>query len=591
MKKVFLISFLVYLAASAVFISGCRKEAKDLASYTPIGNTKNDSILVYNLLPDISNMNSEGYTIFLNDSLINFKGMTEYGSYTYGMPPSIAIPAQGGTFTIKVAEYAPPNPYTTPPILTGPPTKHPDPGAVKYQLTLKLPAHSGNSALVFYDSVGNIKSRFIPLTTVDPGAPAPGTYKMRVVNFGYSMYGTYSNPTYNGVGVPTNSAGQKYNIQMQYADSTVVSGMSNIPFGTVTPYIQISDYGNQQYLLQNLTSGYNGYLNNTGPLQDLLASFDMSQLPPYYGSYTGNRLFPDVAQYLSFYNTGTTEWTNIATYPFIAGGCYTVLIIGDIYVVTLDKRYGPGVLDDFAKVQVVNTDANQQNMEVKLSYQGGSQNIASLPFGKQTGMYTVPAGTVNISFVSGGQTLLTYTTQVPRLGNYTFYYCADLTNIPFVFPQNNIIGTTDYIPPSQYGPPSVQLTRLSTLDLCPDAGNVFYTVADTANFGIEGRLYAPNQQGDVSYKSYVSELNTDGTPAIAFDGTIPPHFFGLRYTTTRRDTLAGLTIVQLKKPFKKLQNPGSFTLVAAGLTNTTDPAKKPILILVQHTNFIEKTTK
>ena len=591
MKKIFLISFLVYLAVSAVFISGCRKEPKDLASYTPIGNTKNDSILVYNLLPDISITNSAGYAMYLNDSLINFKGTTAYYSYTYGLPPSISIPAQGGTFTLKVAEYAPPNPYTTPPRLTGAPAKNPDPSAVKYQLTLKLPAHSGNSALVFYDSVGNIKSRFIPLSSVDPGPPDPGTYKIRVVNFGYSMYGSFNPVNVGAPALPTNSAGQKYSLQMQYADSTIVSGLSNIAFATVTPYTQISDYGAQQYLLRNLTAGFTGYFTNPGPMQDLLATFDMSVLSPFYGTYTGNHLFPDIANKLSYYNTGTTEWTNISTYPFIAGGCYTVLVIGDVYVVNLDKRYGPGALDNFAKVQVVNTDANQQDMEVKLSYQGGSQDIASLRFGKQTGTYTVPVGTVNVSFVSGGQTLLTYSTQVPRLGNYTFYYCADLTNIPFVFPQNNIISSIDYFPPTQYSPAVDQLTRISTLNLCPDAGNVFYTVQDTLTNGVETRLYTPNQVVDVGYKTYQSELNGDGTVAIGYDGTIPPDAFGLRYTSSRHDSLAGVKIVSLNKPFKKLQNPGSYTLVAAGLTNTTDPAKKPRLIMVQHTNFTAKTTK
>ena len=582
MKRVLLIGLLVYLGITAAFISGCRKEPKNLTSYNPIGNTKKDSIIVYNLLPDINSSTGNGYLLYLNDSLFNYEGATTSGQISYGTAPALTISPDGGTYTIKLAEYPLPNPYTVP-VTPAAPSKNPDPSAVKFQMTVKLPAHSGNNALVFYDSVGNIKARFIPISTANPGAPAPGTYKVRVLNFGYSMYGTTNPLSQEGPYVlPTNSAGQKYNMQMQYADSTTVNGLGNIPFATVTPYVQISDYGAQQFLMRNLTGS--NYLTNCGPLYDIFSTFNLTA----YNNVLGSYLFPNVGTYFEYGNMGTTEWTNIGSYPFIAGGCYTIMVIGDIYAVNLDQRYGAGSLDDFAKIQVVNTNPNQQNMQVSISYSGGSQAISSLAFGKQTGTYTVPTGTVSLNFQSQGQTLYTYTTQVPRLGNYTFYYCADLTGIPFVFPQNNIINTQDYIYGSFSSPIVNQLARISTLDLCPDAGNVFYTLQDSLTTGnVESKLYPSSGTiGDVGYKTYEAELK-----ATYFDGTHPPSSFGLRYTQSRRDSLAGAKLASLPLPFKRKQSPGSYTLVAAGLANTTDPAKKPILILVQHTNFIAKTTK
>jgi hypothetical protein len=573
MKKLLIISLLISVTATAIFLQGCKKEAKNLSSYKAIGNTKNDSILVYNLLPDISNNNNEGYLLYLNDSLFTYVGQSEYYQDTYGAAPALTIPAQGGTFTIKLAAYAYPNPYAVP-VIPAAPLKNPAASAIVCQTKITVPPHSGYGRLVFYDSVGTAAVKYMPISTANPGAPAPGTFKIRLINFGYPM------PD-NGPAYPANSSGQKYTVQMQYADSTSVPGNSNVPFGGVGTYQQIP-YGTEQFLIYNSSNGV--YINNSGVLNDVLSTFNLTANRLYVNDVS-NFLFPSVGTFYEYGNQSTVEYGNIGSYPFAAGNCYTVMVIGNIYSVSIDRTYGAGTLDNFGQVQVVNTNPNQQDMDVKFVYQGGTTDVASLPFGQYTNPVIVPAGNVSITFSYQGKTVYSYNTQVPRLGNYTYYYCSDLTDIAFVLPESNTITALDYMYGSYYSPPVYQLSKVNFLDLCADAGNIFFTQQSATTGGLDVGVdqTTPNDpnNSDFVYKGY------SGT-AVNYDGTIPPTAFNVRLTASRPDSLAAKKVATLTPPFKAIPAPGTYTLVAAGLLNTTDQAKKIKLIMVKHTNFITK---
>lgn len=401
------------LAALAVIVSGCKKELTQLSSYHPIDNTKSDTLRIYNLLPDSGSNNNRGYVLYLNDSIRSYAGVISAGYGTaYGTPPAVALPAQGGTFTVKLVMYG----YYD---AVKPPQRLLDTETVVIQKTFTVPAHSGYSNMIFYDDNGKPAVQYYPVTSTDPGAPSPGKFKIRLINFGYAMAD-------NGPSYPENSAGAKYAMQMQYADSTAVKGNDNVAFGGTGQYQEL-EYGTVQFLIRNLT--LDNYVNNSGPINDVTGTYNLEGLVPYQGNVS-NSLFPNVGTYMQYNNLSTVNYQNIGSYPFSAGGCYTILVIGNIYSVSLDRQYEPGVMDNFGKVQVVNANPNQQDMSVKINYTGGEKDIASLPFGQSVDPLTVPAGDVSFTFSSQGKTLYSYNVQVPRLANYTYYYTSDLQGAP-----------------------------------------------------------------------------------------------------------------------------------------------------------------
>jgi hypothetical protein len=154
----------------------------------------------------------------------------------------------------------------------------------------------------------------------------------------------------------------------------------------------------------------------------------------------------------------------------------------------------------------------------------------------------------------------------------------DLNHIPFVFATNVAVDGTDYIPPVPYGGPPAQqqLATVNTLNLVPDAGNVFFTAVQYTTGTFE-----TNISGDVPYEG-------TGTTAAQWDGTIPATYFALHLTTQRSDSLSGAKVADWNTPFPKTPTPGTFTLVAAGRLNATDASQKPRLFLVRHSNFIYK---
>jgi hypothetical protein len=583
MKKVIILSFFIMLTGSAIILTGCKKELHDLSSYSSIGNTKNDSLRIYNLLNTTTGI---GYLVYINDSLNMFRGVAFNSTgVIYGAAPTVSVPAEGGTFTIKLAQY----PYATGTI-PSPPIKNPDASAIVCQKTITLPPHSGYGNIVFYDSLGTIPTmRYLPLASGNAGAPAPGKFKIRLVNFSYAM----APLGYNSTISPKQSAGPQYNLQLQYRDSTVMKGNENVPFAGVSNYQEI-DYGTEQFLVYNLTT--KAYIKNSGPFNDVLAMFNLSPILPF-PSVINNCLYPMISDYtVKQYNTSTLQLGNIGSYPFAPGSCYTVMVIGNMYSVSLDRRYGPGVLDNVGKVQIVNANPNQQDMEVKITYAGGQKDIPNLPFGKVADPVTVPAGPVSVTFLSQGKTVYSYNVQVPRLGDYTYYYTADNNTLPFVFSQANTIIPQDYIPGSPNSIALYQLIKIGGLDLSPDAGALFFTVQTNIAQGVDARFNAIST--DVTYKNTASNIGTGvGTNAYTnmfannyavYDGTLPPTAFNVRLTSSRPDSLAGKKLATISPAFAALPAPGNYTLVAAGLLNTIDPAKKVRLILVKHTNFTSK---
>ncbi|EHQ26392.1 DUF4397 domain-containing protein [Mucilaginibacter paludis] len=576
MKKALLSGLIILLAACVVILPGCKKDKNSLTTFVPADNTKKDTLRLFNLLPDLAADYSKniGYLVYLNDSLVYYGGTDTYQGFTYGVAPAVLIPAGGGTFSLKVTKYEFADQYNKKP---QPPGKNPDAAAVVLQKTITVPAHSGYSNMVFYDDNGKPSAQFIPLTASDPGAPAPGKFKVRVVNYGYPMTQIYGTPH------PDNSAGQKYALQMQYADSTVVTGNANLAFGSVGQYSEIP-YGTHKFLIYNNTT--KKYINNSGPLDDVLNTFNLSPLTDYQ---TSNYLFPCLGpgDQVGLADHSTMHRGNIGSYPFAAGGCYTILVIGDGYAVTLDRRYGAGQLDNFGQVQVVNANPNQPDMAVKVAYDGGQKDVPSLHFGDYTTPQIVPAGNVTLTFTSAGKTLYTYNGQVSRLANISFYYYSELNGLPALLPVSNTISSNDFVKgdPSYGIPAKLQLANVGEFNLSPDAGKIFFTLQSVNSGGQEVNMgyYAVNDQ-EVPYKFLGSNSR------MSYDTFIPPTKFNARLSAARKDSLATKLVGSLSPPFKTLPAPGTYTLVAAGLLNTNDPAKKIRLIMVKHSNFISKAT-
>lgn len=529
-------------------LTSCKKQEHDLGTYQPITSGKLDTLRIYNLLPDISDKGkSDGYVLYLNDSLIPYKGANARNGVSFGVPPEVGLQGSGGSFTLKLAHYH--YGYDTPVV------KRPPDSLVLYQKTISVPAKSGTNMLVFYDDNKQPGSTYIPVATADPGAPAPGKFKIRVINFGYAM-------TDKGRTSPLNSAGKKYEVSMRYADSSDVPGNGHVAFGSMGKYYEM-EYGTMKFQLYNLTDGR--YINNSGPMNDLVRAFGLSPISTAW--YPNNQLFPGLG---SYFNPSTVQLQNIGSYPFAAGGCYTIMVIGDIYSVSLDRLYGAGQLDNFGKIQVVNANPNQQNITVNISYNGGSTDVPGLLFGQYSIPQTVPAGNVTITFSSKDQRLYTYNTQVFRLSNITCYYLSDLTGTSFVLPVGNIISDKDYTGDM------AQIANVGVLNLSPDAGNMFFTVNTSQ---------APDQEirmvdDDVAYKALTNNNRK------SYDGIIwPPVRFAARLSNARTDTLAGRQIAALQPPFPALPAPGTYTIIAAGLLNAGNTPKGIKLFMIKHSNF------
>lgn len=589
-QKNTIINFLIaILAIAGVGVAGCRKQVADLSHYQAIGDTKTDTLRLFNLLPDSSiDYAQHGYVLYVNDSMVTFYGRSlaySGGGYydnaaCYGIPIALAIPAGGGTYNLKVAAYT--NRVDTPPVM------HPNLSRIVCQTTITVPAHSGFGNVFFYDSIpGKAAIRYMPLTTSDPGAPAPGTFKVRVVNYAYAL-----EDEQGYVDAAWNSGGQQYNLQLQTADSAIAKGAENIPFGSSSPYLQYG-YGTFQFMVYNASTS--SYITNSGPLNDLAGTFDLSpNVPPYEvsnGASAYNYLYPNYTNNdINLVPEPTLHYGNIGSYQFSAGGCYTILVLGNMYAVILDRQYSVGSLDNFAKIQLVNAAPGQSDMQVSITAGSLSAQIASLPFGSSADPLIVPAGNVTCTFSSHGQTLYIYSTQVPRLGYYLLCYSTDLKKVPFVFPQ--VVQVT----PDDYGHYSnalydatFEFNKVTCLNLCADAGNIDftsavpildyygnYTAAEAPVRTIDGIANNP----DIPYKGSVTLAPTDGIH--------PATLFNARLSAKRTDSLANDLAASLPNPFPVKPAPGTFTLVTAGLLNATDPSSSMRLIMVKHTNFIPK---
>jgi hypothetical protein len=569
-KKIFTgLLYAILLLTGIYMLSGCKKTLNELTTYKPIGDTKSDTLLVYNLLVDSSENDYKGYALYVNDSLYLNLG---YGVFpdanVPGVPNSISVPAGGATFNIVLTSTQ----YN---VRTAP--AKPDLTLLVCQKTITIPAQSGFGHLIFYDSAGKPAISYMPISSADPGAPAPGTFKLRVINFCYDI------PPYNNYVDVVNSAGPQYAMQLQLPDSTVVSGDEKIPFGTASAYKQFT-YGTEQFMLYNL--GEKIYLNNCGPLNDQTGTFNVEPVVNNLVNQPTDYMFPSL--YVGYPDYATTMTGNIGSYPFAAGGCYSIFILGNIYAVSLDRMYGQGSLDNYGKIQLVNANPDQQNVQVTIATANGQQQqITSLPFGAVAQPIIVPAGDVTCTFTANGQTIATYSSAVPRLGDYTWYFTEDQNNVPTVFPSNVTIDPLDYQPGGYYSSSSVELNHVPFfLNLSPDAGPVFFTENGTATGGAE----VPLQQGlpnEIPYKDLVSTLGS--YTELIVDGTYANQtVFGLRLSAGRTDTLASALEATLSNPFGRSPCPGTYTLVAAGKLDATDPAKKLRLIMVQQSNFIYK---
>lgn len=562
--------FLAALAIAGTCLSGCRKQASDLARYQPVGDTKTDTLFFFNLLPDSSQFQRTGYVLYINDSIRNYFGRglgVDNLSACYGVPPAVAIASTGGRMTIKVAQYS----YRK----EIPPVSSPDPARVVCQSTVSIPAHSGSGNVLLYnDAAGTPSIRYMPVSTVDPGPPAPGTFKVRVVNFGYELKDGRGYIFYS-----QNSKGRQFAVQLQMADSSIVQGNENIAFAGDGPYRQF-DYGTYQFLVYNLTT--RKYISNSGPMNDIAGTFNISPilLPGIISDPTGNAynfLYPNfTGNYIGTVNRPTLHVSNTGSYQFSAGGCYTIFVVGSMYAVTMDRQYGPGDLDNYAKVQVVNAAPGQSDLQVTISGGSRQMQIPALPFGGYTPPVIVPAGDVTCTFSAKGQTLYTYNLQVPRLGNYMLCYSTDLKKLPFVFSKSITLTPDDYIFYTAFVPAVYELNKVSCLNLCPDAGNLYFT----NTLPVFNNTETPSGGGDLPYKGMA-----DFSPQ---DGFKPATRFNIRLSAARTDTLANQAVANLLRPFPILPAPGTFSLVAAGLLNADDSSKALRMIMVRHTNYIPK---
>ncbi|MBN9380943.1 MAG: DUF4397 domain-containing protein [Chitinophagaceae bacterium] len=557
MNKLIITCTFVLATVTGLVLTSCKKQLKDLSGYKALDDTKKDTLRIYNLLPDISgDGNATGYLVYVNDSLIRYQGTSAQYAVTYGAIPYVILPATGGTFNIKLAAYS----YTN----DTPAVKTPPDSRIVIQKTIDVPPHSGYGDMVFYDDNGKPAVKYIPVTSADPGAPAPGKFKIRVINFSYAMDDSYA--------PPENSAGQKNSISLRYADSTDLPGISNVPFASVSDYAEV-EYGTQQFWVYNNTDQV--YLHNSGVMDDAIKTFDLYPVSidptnPY------NRIFPSVRPASPYDQSASLQVSNVGSYPFAAGYCYSILVIGNIYAVLTDRRYGAGDLDNCGKVQVVNTNAHQQKVDVKITYPGGEKDFPALAFGAYTQPLTVPAGEVKVTFGGGdGQTPYSYTSEVTRLSNFTWYYNSDLNNLPFVLPISNVITSDDYKPGDWSNPAVIMFSKVGMMNLVPDAGKIFLT-----HFPYLFPTQEINMSSEVGYKSRIS--------ATTYDGTQPPAKILARLSTSRTDTLAARQVASMTKIFPTFPAPGTYTLVAAGLLNTTDTAKSIHLFMIKHTNFISK---
>lgn len=549
---------LFVLAGAGSLLTGCRKDAGELSSYNEADISKYDTVRVYNLLRDVSvDAKQSGYVLYCNDSAYLYRANAATQAVTYGAPLWLPVPSAGGTFRLKLAVYG---------ANDTPDVHQPDPARVMFEKTIEIPAQSGTSNLVLYDNNGKPDASYIPVNLADPGAPAPGKFKIRVVNFGYAMTG-------NGYSYPENSTRGKYDVALQLADSTVLPGMENIPFGTASGYYE-HEFGQHQFLLYNKQE--KRYLNNAGLMNDMVKTFNLYPLNLDI-NWNVNRLFPSVGTIYDFKNTGNVMYNNIASYPFAAGGCYTMLIIGNIYAVYQDHLYGAGVLDDFGKIQVVNTNPNQQLMDVDIVAGDKQTKLTSLGFGQSAAPVMVKAGPVSVRFTSNGNVVHTYNMVVPRLSNYTLYYISELNGLPTVLPVFTPVSDRDYIYATEYAPPVVQMNTVGTLNLSPDAGDLFFTDRTFDNQYVEKRMHDGKNMG---YKQTVD------IPKKSYSGVLSPSEFVARFSTLRNDTLASKIAAVLEKPFTRTPSPGTYTLAVAGLLNTYDKAKRLRLILVKHSNII-----
>ena len=565
-----LIITLFTIAGFAVL--SCRKTAGDLSHYKPIDDTKEDTLRMYNLLPDSTypyGPNS-GYVLYLNDSLYKYTGRGLLSNTTtLGLPAAIPLSGNGGTYDLKITSYR--NTDSIP--FRMPQTSH-----VLCETSISVPAHSGFGNVFVFDSAGKPAMRYIPVSTADPGAPAPHTFKVRVVNFDYNLPATPQTvPPY----IVANSAGTTYPVQLFFQDSTAVKTQENIPFATTSPYVQF-DYGTYQFLIKNLTT--DTFINNSGPLNDMTGTFDISPLlEGFYSnnsSFSYNYLFPNYNVSFGGPNVTTMHGGNIGSYQFSAGGCYSIYIIGNMYTVQLDRQYETGTLDNFGKVQLVNVASGLTDLSVDISSGSGKSQVQSLPFGSYTEPMIVPSGDVSFTFSSGGKTVYTYSASVPRLGNYTYYYGTDLKGVPYVFPESNVITPDDWLPGASNSPvPYIyELVKVNTLNLSPDAGNLYFTAFDPTNGGVES--------GGGSFNAGFPFKGSGGI--LDFDGINPPTQFNCRLASTRTDSLVNAVVSSLVKPCPTAPAPGTYTLVAAGLLNGSDRASQIKLIMVKKTNYVPK---
>ena len=566
---------IAFLSIAGLAVLSCRKTAGDLSHYQPISDTKEDTLRLYDLLPDStwpSGGPNTAYILYLNDSLYDFTGRGMLGTATvHGLPTAIPISGNGGTYDIKIARYM--NTDTFP--LHMPPAAH-----VLCETSVSVPAHSGFGNVFVFDSAGKPAVRYIPVSTADPGAPAAHTFKVRVVNFDYQLATSYPTvPPY----VTPNSGGTTYPVQLLFQDSTAVPTQENIPFATASPYVQF-DYGTYQFLLKN--SKTDSLINNSGPINDMTGTFDISPLLGTYfanSSYASyNFLFPNYnVQYIGGANLPTLHGSNIGSYQFAAGGCYSIYVMGNMYTVQLDRQYGVGSLDNFGKIQLVNVASGVTDLSVNISSGSGQTRVQSLPFGSYTEPMIVPAGNVTFTFSSGGNTVYTYPVSIPRLANYTFYYGRDLKEVPYVFPETNLISPADWIYNGANPTGAAftyELVKISTLNLSPDAGNLYITSFDPTAGGVESGGGTAN--AGFAFKGSGGTLN--------FDGVTPPTQFNCRLASTRTDSLANAIVASLPTPFPIAPAPGTYTLVAAGLLNGSDRASEIQLIMVKKTNHVPK---
>jgi len=140
---------------------------------------------------------------------------------------------------------------------------------------------------------------------------------------------------------------------------------------------------------------------------------------------------------------------------------------------------------------------------------------------------------------------------------------------------SNVISSDDYRA-GEFGSPSTTMfSKLSVMNMVPDAGKIFLT-----HFPYLVPTQEVNLSGEVAYKARIG--------ATSYDGTQPPAKIIARLSTSRTDTLAAKPVASMTKVFPTNPAPGTYTLVMAGLLNTTDTAKGIHLFMIKHTNFISK---